>query len=314
MIIALGGSGGVLSKHLHLRAVGAGCGVLEYDEPEKRYARLSSKAPGTQTAPRTEIWAQYRALVRWKGDHPLIILTDASYTISGTMPKNRMKCGRGKNGDIWSLIYSEVDAKDHTPSMQKVKSHSTVPQILSSASPDWHSRLNELADLAALEASDHQGVCEVDCRAQEAKEAKLQQVCPRLSYSEMTLRGKAISPPLVVADIVRAVELEGTKWRLLGKGKVDAEISIQGSTSNHQADWIEGKNGRGVWRCMKCGVRANGNSGSGGWAKRNCNNNDSLAHTVALAKAAYRRPLPSQGSDGRTDIAGWSDHFRPTGI
>ena len=65
---------------------------------------------------------------------------------------------------------------------------------------------------------------------------------------------------------------------------------------------------------MKCGVRADGNSGSGGWAKRKRNNNDSLAHTVAPANAAYRRTMPFQGSDGHTNIAGWSDHVRPTGI
>ena len=74
--------------------------------------------------------------------------------------------------------------------MQKVSSHSTIPQILSDASPDWHIRLNELADLGTLEASDHQGASEVECRAQEAKEAKLQKVCQRISYIEMALREK----------------------------------------------------------------------------------------------------------------------------
>ena len=150
-----GGTGGT-----HLRAVGAGCSVVLPDECNPGQiltkATISSAVPGKQTFPRAEIWSLLLVLQVWNGRHPLTLITDATYTMTGMDLANRLSSLKGKNGDLWKEIHAEVDAKG-MPTMVKVKSHSIVMQTLHRRAPYQHLTRNEFADLAAGRASDHQG-------------------------------------------------------------------------------------------------------------------------------------------------------------
>ena len=141
----LDGSGGTLSRHSRIRAVGYGCSVVLFGEsPDEIIAKvtMSSKVAGRQTVPRAEIWALFCMLQVWDGAYSLEIVTDASYTVYGMMEGNRCNHLRGTNGDLWRLTYQELDTKDRNPFLIKVKSHIDGKQIYQHQTPYWQIGLN----------------------------------------------------------------------------------------------------------------------------------------------------------------------------
>ena len=120
---------------------------------------MQSKAPGGKTVPRAEIWGLYILLLCWTGLYLLEIMTDASYTIKGmgSYGQARRKLLRGKNDDLWKLIYQELNEKELRPTLINVKSHLSDRQHFFRQAPLWQVILNELADDAASKATEHQG-------------------------------------------------------------------------------------------------------------------------------------------------------------
>ena len=56
---------------------------------------------------------------------------------------------RGKNADIWGLIFTELQSKLHALTITKVKSHTDGNRAYHRQIPFWQIARNELADLAA---------------------------------------------------------------------------------------------------------------------------------------------------------------------
>ena len=228
-----------LCRHSRLRAKGSGCSVILLGENQYEItakATISSKVPGArrcQTVPRAEMYALFLMVQAWGGTYSLDIVTHVSYTVYGMMGGNRRKHLRRKNGDLWRLIHQELDTKDRNPLLIKVKSHINGKQVYHRQTPYWQIGLNELADASANYFSDHQGECVTEINAAKASEALLGQVCRRIAVMESSLRGFAIDPPLVAADITNACEIEGERRRQQITAKASAEIHRQDPVLGH---------------------------------------------------------------------------------
>ena len=96
-----------------------------------------------------------------KGNREMKIITDAMYVIKGFKDQNRKAYQEGRNGDIWREVYAQIDSLKTKPTIHKVKSHMTVPEVMSLmlSNPDAAKWLicNEAADAAAGAYADHLG-------------------------------------------------------------------------------------------------------------------------------------------------------------
>ena len=96
----------------------------------------------------------------------------------------------------------------------------------------------------------------------------------------MTLRDNASDPPVVAADIINAVEAEGSRRREACLSKAAAEICKQNSKHRHNRIYDD-----------DTGIRA-GHVGHDHWAKHKCNHNDPLFTRPDRRTTGYQR-LPA---------------------
>ena len=171
----------------------------------------------------------YLVLQVWDGTYDLEIATDASYTYSGMDLHNRQKHLRGTNKDIWQLIYTEIDftMKDADGQLEitKIKSHSDAEHLVCRETPLWHMGVNNLADKAAEQFSDHFGDRYQLANLRDT-EAKHKRVCLRLAALEAAIRRGTEEKTRVAADIITAERERG--------GKTEAAGLCQGREQNQK--------------------------------------------------------------------------------
>ena len=83
------------------------------------------------------------------------------YVIKGFQYQNRKTYQEGRNGDIWREVYDQFAKLEVKPTVHKVKSHMTVPELMSLmlVNPEATKWMicNEAADAAAGTYADHLG-------------------------------------------------------------------------------------------------------------------------------------------------------------
>ena len=130
------------------------------------------------------------------------------------------------DGDLWQLIYEELDAKDLDGRISlialddeadddrkgmgvfKVKSHISWEEYLARGTPFRHMALNELADRAADLATDHLGLWEESRKNADQHYQKLFRICWRIAYIEANIRVHQDKRPVVEADLIVEAEAE----------------------------------------------------------------------------------------------------------
>ena len=204
-----------------MRTVGAGVGTQllsdhESDSPVLEEAYLYSRVPGRQTVPRSEAWALYLVLQVWDGSYDLTIVTDATYTISGTDMRKRHQHLKGVNGDIWRLILDEIDGKAAAHGLLdlvKLKSHSEAKHLLCRGTPLWQPGVNDLADAAADLFSDWEGSVYQQSSFKHT-EAKHKAVCLRIAALEAGIRKGTPDRPRTEEAITAAARTRGENQRM----------------------------------------------------------------------------------------------------
>ena len=88
------------------RVVAAGIFVMSH--ARTMAACILSRVPGKQTVPRSELWALLLVLQRMRTGGQYTVFIDASYVTNGLAAKT-VNYSRGSNGDIWTLIFTELD-------------------------------------------------------------------------------------------------------------------------------------------------------------------------------------------------------------
>ena len=100
-----------------------------------------------------------------------------------------------------------------------------------------HILLNELADAAALQATDHQGVWWAELAKAKANVKLLWQVCRRIWHLEAYIRQSADDPSITAPDIINSFEYEASRRRdnatSKGRERVDKLNSDQGHLLVH---------------------------------------------------------------------------------
>lgn len=295
------GPGGKNGSNARFRAVGAGCSAILMGDSETggwiiAETYLAPKAPCRQTAPRAEIWAVLLILQAWGGAYDSWIVTDATYTVSGMLIDNRHKHRRGKNRNIWRLLYDEVDSKlgAGIRTVAKVQSHIKGGQVYHRGAPRWQIGLKDLAYFAADIHRDHHGGCVYATRNMKATEHLLLRVCKRIAVIEASLRDHSTDPPLVVADIIRSCEAEGERRRHEVFDIAEALVKQQDSMWGHltsfrphvdpkpcckrltilqhggepNEDCMRRGIDSGIWKCSKCPKQPRGRGGT--FWKKDC--------------------------------------------
>lgn len=130
----------------------------------------------------------------WDGAYRLEIVTDVSYNVYGMMEGNRLRRLKGKNLNLWRLIYQELDTKDRNLFLIKVKSHIHWTQLYHNQSTSWQIGLNELVDAATDCFSDHRAERATAIQNAMAHEALLGQVCRRIAVIQPSLREFSTDP------------------------------------------------------------------------------------------------------------------------
>ena len=82
---------------------------------------LGGEVPGEQTVPRSETWGSIVLLTRVSANVIARLGIDASYVTRGV--HNRNKLCRGKNGDLWSLLFAVLEFRTAEIEFAKVTSH-----------------------------------------------------------------------------------------------------------------------------------------------------------------------------------------------
>ena len=77
--------------------------------------------------------------------------------------------------------------------------------------PYRHLILNEIADVAAGKACDHQGKWEEALKAGSANEKLLIAVCRRLAFIESAIRAEKEKPQLVAADLILRADADSDR-------------------------------------------------------------------------------------------------------
>ena len=194
-LVATDGAGGTVgARSERHRSVGAGAAVVafEQDGSAGHATCLRMKVPGKQTVPRAETWAVLQVLKLIEGKKEIKIITDAMYVIKDFKDQNRKTYQEGRNGDIWREVYEQFDRLDVKPTIHKVKSHMTVPEVMNLmlSNPDATKWLicNEAADAAAGTYADHLGSFDKELKAEEFYKAQLWKAIKRTSAIELHIR------------------------------------------------------------------------------------------------------------------------------
>ena len=259
------------------RPVGAGAAVVafERDGSAGHATCLRMKVPGKQTVPRAETLAVLQVLLLIKGKKEIRIITDAMYVIKGFNDQNRKTYQEGRNGDIWREVYDQYDRLEVKPTVHKVKSHMTVPEVMSLmlTNPEATKWLicNEAADAAAGTYADHLGDFDKELKAEEFYKAQLWKAIKRTSAIELHIRenqeersdtAEGLLAKAEAATDDRTEEIEaGTKRKI--------ECLMQ--PNGHKLKRIEGTD-TGWMRCTECGRTAGGTSDEY-WTRVSCNKN-----------------------------------------
>ena len=111
------------------------------------------------------------------------------YVIKGFQYQNRKTYREGRNGDIWREVYDRYDQLEVKPTVHKVKSHMTVPELMSLmlVNPEATKWMicNEAADAAAGTYADHLGSFEKELKDEEFHKAQLWKAIKRTSAIEL---------------------------------------------------------------------------------------------------------------------------------
>lgn len=210
---------------------------------------------------------------------------------------------RGRNRDIWRLLYEELDKKTGTRilTITKVKSHIVGVQANCRLTPVWQTLLNDLTDFAADRFSDHYGLCSNNKLKVKAAEGLLQRVCKRVADLEASLREHSTDLPLVAADVISSCEADAERRREEMATKTEARIKKFASLYGHATSFHPHIDpspckkcrrvlqrgdplldhecprcgfGSGISKCSKCLMRYSGSSEK--FRKRGCNMHNRL--------------------------------------
>ena len=169
--------------------------------------------------------------------------TDATYTVGGMEEGGRQKHLKGKNVDLWKLIFDELETKACLLTGTKAKSHIDGVKAYHRQMPDLQIALNELADVAV------KGEWKEALRTAHAHEDLLSRVCKRVAVIQPAFREAATDPPLVAADIILSCEPEGDRRRKQMIDQTEAEVARLDSQVGHRR-WFDEVSRK--WRCSKC--------------------------------------------------------------
>jgi hypothetical protein len=156
-----------------------------------------SKTPGRATVPRAELWAAILAVRSASVGSTLAIHPDALYVHRGIIApadgKKRLESGR--NGDLWTLLFSAVREKNVKLLSRRVSSHLDGEMVLAGEVNITDFVGNLLADIGAGIPTDGSGHA-AESRYMEMWEARAFLVARRLAIIEAQIwqRGEMLVP------------------------------------------------------------------------------------------------------------------------
>ena len=129
------GAGGRKAIHQSVRKATAGAATFEglgnEEGPNYKAEGIAAEVPGKQTVPRAEAWGSTLLVAAAPRIEPVSIGVDASHVLIGM--SNRLQMLGGPNGDLWTVLFSLLDRREHETRFFKIRSHQAdevVRQIL----------------------------------------------------------------------------------------------------------------------------------------------------------------------------------------
>ncbi len=141
-----------------------------------------AEVPGKQTVPRAEAWAAALALHSAADDRTVTIGIDASYVEKGILQRRNL--AHGENGDIWTLVFSRMDARAGRTEVLNITSHleDEGPASIKDSGLHWrHIVGNSIADEAATIGEEHIRPCADMAESLRLNEGYVYRVVKRLA-------------------------------------------------------------------------------------------------------------------------------------
>ena len=239
-------------------------GAFVYSPQEGTYDTMHTRVPGHQTVPRAEAYALFQLLLVHQPAHTITYYIDASYVIRATSTKSNIYSS-GSNGDIWTRIFTILEALGERAKFVKVKSHVKTDE-------EWHR--HQMTFQAAL----------LNCWADNVAEAAAARYADEHRNSEQASRDNS-TLHTATAILTRAAIIEHSLRQyhdsngfplaaraehVIARIQEKANTELQAATSN-----IGGTSGhilvrQGEWiRCRICGAKSLHNNHRY-WASRIC--------------------------------------------